>query len=312
MHILILKTWTGVNDALHRLQTNALFLGLQELGVKSSLVFLDGSPKDIEVPTHVVFSYKDREAALAAAEVKSQSKCSALCFFSDINDLSQFVKLSEFVDCFLAPTAMHRDVVQSAVVKPVLHLPEAYDPISLSNDGTEAETFITNRFCWFGFPESFAKSMKYLLPKAFEISSFDKSRFCILTSKDNLLYEGIEHRAFDASTFHWRTRDINYSVLSHFCYDQMLNTLIKSPNKMITSIVRGILPYASSTPAYVQVAKQYGLENLLFRSPHELAAKLRTADFDRESSKIGLPQIRSELMKAFSPRSIAKRMLDSL
>jgi hypothetical protein len=92
----------------------------------------------------------------------------------------------------------------------------------------------------------------------------------------------------------------------------MLNTLIKSPNKMITSIVRGILPYASSTPAYTQIAKQYGLEKLLFRSPHELAVKLRNADFERESRQIGLPQIRSELMRAFSPKSIAKQMLDAL
>jgi len=53
------------------------------------------------------------------------------CFLSDLPDLSYFIQLSEVVDCFLAPTELHRDVVQSAVLKPMAHVPESVDPIAL-------------------------------------------------------------------------------------------------------------------------------------------------------------------------------------
>ena len=312
MHILVLKSTTDANDVLHRLQTNALFRGLQQLRINTSLTFLDGTPKEITAPSHIVFGYRDREAALASAKIKSEYRCKILCFISDVYDMSQFIKLSEFVDIFLAPTPLHRDVVQAAVNKRVVYIPEAYDPIALPAGGIEDKLDMTNRICWFGFPESFSKSMKYLLSPAFDMSSFDKKRFCILTSANNNLCEGVEHRVFHANSFYSDTTDMNYSLLSHFCYDQALNTFIKSPNKMITSIVRGLVPYVSATPSYSHVAKKYGMETLLYRSPKELAGKLQSADFIRDSERIGISQIRAELINSLSPLSIAKLVLNIL
>lgn len=312
MHILVLKTLTDDNDVLHRLQTRALHEGLQNLGVSSSIIYLDGKPKDIPPPTHVFFSYRDKEAAFASRHIKTRTGCKVLCFFSDIGDLSHFVGLSEFVDCFLAPTPLHRDIVQSATVRRVVYIPETYDPIALPRGGNEKVSKVTNRACWFGFPESFEKSMRFLLPKAFDLADFDKGRFCIITAKDAIFQEGVEHRTFDAKSFYDQTADLNYAILSHFCYDQMLNTYIKSPNKMITAIVRGMVPYVSFTPSYVQIARQFNLEGLLFRSPTELATRIRDANFQRDNEKYKISTVRAELMKSLSPENLARRVLSCL
>jgi len=53
VHILILKSVGNRNEALHRMQTHALFRGLGELGIASSLVLLDDKAADIPPSTHV-------------------------------------------------------------------------------------------------------------------------------------------------------------------------------------------------------------------------------------------------------------------
>ncbi len=312
MHIVILKGEDNSERALQRLQLNPLHRGLGEIGVKSTMVLLDGMRREIEPPSHVVFNYRDKTAFLAAAEARKTFGCKLLCFTSDIYDLSYFIKLAEHVDVFLAPTPLHRDIVQSAITKRVENIPEAVDPIALPAEGEERPIEGSDRLLWFGFPESFDISMRYLLPQAFALSGLDKRRFGIMTATGATLMSGVEHIPFRADQFYRLAGHFSHSLLSHFCFDQKLNTFIKSPNKLVTSIVRGLVPLASATPSYSDVARQYGFEGLTFRSPAELADRLRTADYLRDMERYGLRDVREDLIRTLSPASIARRVLNVL
>lgn len=312
MHFVILRSDANYEKAMHRLQTTPLCAGLEALGVKATMVFLSEPRRDIAAPSHVVFNYRDAQAFAAALEAKKRFGCKVLCFFSDLYDLSVFVKLADAVDLFLAPTALHRDIVQAAIIKPVVHVPEAVDPIALPAGEPVLEVERAGRLVWFGFPESFPITTRFLLPPAFELAAFDRSRFGIITAQGVRLMEGVQHITFGARTFYRSAQPFSYALLSHFCYDQMLNTFIKSPNRMVTSVVRGLVPLVSATPSYRALAGEYGLESLMFRGPGDLASLLRGIDYDRDVQRLGLAQVRTELLTALSPVAIAQRLLNAL
>ena len=312
MHIVILKGEDNSERALQRLQLNPLHAGLGEIGVRSTMVVLDGTRRDIAPPTHVVFNYRDKNAFLASVEAKKSFGCKLICFTSDIYDLSYFMSLAEQVDLFLAPTPLHRDIVQSAIARPVVHIPEAVDPIALPGSGPEQKVDAGGPVLWFGFPESFEISTRYLLPQAFALSGFDRQRFAIMTAAGATLMNGIAHVPFRSGDFYRLSAAYSHSLLSHFCYDQKLNTFIKSPNKLITSIVRGLVPLASATPSYSAIASQYGLQGLTFRGPAELAALLRNVDYPRDVERYGLRDVRADLLKTLSPAAIARHVLNVL
>lgn len=310
VHFVLLKIDDNYERALYRIQIDALLEGLKVLDVPATKVLLSAGPFAVEAPSHVVFNYRDKDAFAAAGRLKRTHGCKVLCFASDVYDLSHFVALAEAVDLFLAPTPLHCDLIQSAVTTPVAYVPESVDPIALPGRGSVAETAAGDRLLWFGFPESFPISTRFLLPRAFVASSFDPGRFCILTTRGAQLAPGIEHRPFSAAGFHGLTGDCSHSLLSHFCYDQKLNTYIKSPNKMITSIVRGLVPLASATPAYLDLARRFGLEALTYTNPGGLAALLSSLDRARDAARFRLNDVRTELLRMYSPENVARKVLE--
>ena len=193
-----------------------------------------------------------------------------------------------------------------------MYVPEAVDPICLPPKGGEQAVSTSNRVAWFGYPESFAKSMNFILPKAIELSGFDRKRFCIITSKGQHLMDGVEHQAFHAEKFYSMSSNFSYSLLSHFAHDLHFNTYIKSPNKLISTLVRGAVPLVSNTPAYASIANRFDLEGLLYRSPTELSSLLKDTDFVRDRSRYRLEEVRQELMKEFSAAAMAIRVLNLL
>ncbi len=58
-----------------------------------------------------------------------------------------------------------------------------------------------------------------------------------------------------------------YMILNHF-HDE--NSIYKSNNKMVLSLMTGFVPIASSTPEYEKLAKVLGLEQFLFNDPTEI------------------------------------------
>ncbi|WP_421694116.1 hypothetical protein [Aestuariivirga sp.] len=310
MHVVFVKSSDNPRDVLQRLHSTPLYVGLRELGVSTGMAVLDSATVDIAPPSHAVIHYNDRRAIAAAFELRKSHPVKILCLCADVYELAPYRWLAESVDLFLAPTPLHRQVIQSAVMKPVAVLPEAIDPIALPGQGTAVPVACNNRLCWFGYPESFGKSMGYLLPDAFARSSFDVKLFTIITDTQEPLWQGAVHKPFTETGFYRDAADCGYALLSHFAYDLQLNSFIKSPNKLLTALVRGMVPLASATPSYWNIARNYGLEPLLFDGPLTLSRLLKTLDCARDRARFGLEGIGQDLREKHSNTATARRFLD--
>lgn len=310
LHVMFIRRALLPDEALQRLHSTPLRAGLSAIGVRTSVLDLTAVPPQIPAASHLVVHHNDPPALRAAGRLRGRMGARVVCLASDVYGYDRYREIDAFADMFLAPTRLHCEVIRAAVSHPVELLPEGVDPIALPGDGPPRPVAAENRVCWFGYPESFEKSIRFLLPEALVRAGFEPARLAIITSPGRELLQGAAHLPFGAATFYAQTADYSHALLSHFAYDLHVNTLMKSANKMITALVRGMLPLASATPAYGEIAARYGLEALCFRSAAELAQRLRSLDHAGDAQRFGLSAIRDDLLKRHAPEAMARRFLE--
>jgi len=301
----------GTSNAVSRLQSDPLFAGLQAL--ESSRVqratSINGKVQ-ISRPSHIVIHYNDNQAVKVARVIKQSSGCKIICLCADIYRLDYYTHLAEFVDLFTVPTTAHREILESALWVPVAVLPEGIDPIALPPTGPLAQDVAqAGRICWFGYPESFQKSLIRIVDRAIEESGMPRDEIGLITDTRYQVCAGGRHLPFSPDRFYAMTSESTYALLSHFAFDLHVNTLIKSPNKLITSLVRGMTPIVSMTRNYLPFIDEFDLQDHAFRNGPELAKRLREA---RTEAGLGdkLVAIRQELLARFSPDALARRFLE--
>ena len=301
----------GTSNAVARLQSEPLFAGLQ--GLEPSRVQraipINGTVR-LRRPSHLVIHYNDDPAVKMARAIKHASGCKVICLSADIYGLDRYANLAEFVDLFTVPTIAHREILESALWVPVAVLPEGVDPIALPPAGALAQDVAqAGRICWFGYPESFQKSLIRIVDRAIQESGMSRGEIGLITDTRNQVCAGGRHLPFSPDSFYAMTSESTYALLSHFAYDLHVNTLIKSPNKLITSLVRGMTPIVSMTRNYLPFIEEFGLQNHAFRNGSELAKRLREA---RTEAGLGdnLVAIRQELLARFSPEALARHFLE--
>lgn len=296
-------------DALTRVQAQPLVLGLRELGHDVQQVKTGAEIKQFAIRPHdyVVLHYKDRWALELAIQVKRRFQSKVLCLCSDVDYIDIYKRIEPVVDIYFAPTDLHRAVIDSVVGKPVLEFTEGIDPIAYPPPGyalsAQASHTKKDRVLWFGYPESFEKSFKYLRP---HLDDGIRQRLVLLTKAGIELMPGVTHRAFDPSTFYAETADCGISILSHFSYNNLLNTYIKTPNKLITSLVRGMVPIFSDTPSYRKIAEEYEINFGIFKKPIDLYLQLNRKYAERSEIETMCSAIKAKITIDFSNQSIGK------
>jgi hypothetical protein len=310
---LLLRSY-GSDNVLARIQSDPLIAGLALHGKTTATTIYSASTDAIVVskPKWIIVHFDDTESILRARDIKKTTNCKIACLGSDIYKLDRYVGISEIVDVFLMPTELHRAVLQSAVWVNVFVLPEAVDPIAYPISGQQITVEKNNQLCWFGYPESFEKSMRYVLDKALVKSNKSKRNLTLITAANVNLVEGVKHLAFDEKTFYQSTANFSYALLSHFAFDCHLNSFIKSPNKLVTSLVRGMIPLTSNTPSYREIMRQYNLDEFMYGSGPELALLLGRIDHQQDTSKHNFASIASALKSQFSPKSNAATLLAAI
>jgi glycosyltransferase involved in cell wall biosynthesis len=307
---LLLRSY-GPANALARLQSDPLIDGLQQWQYRAVRIDLSpGKPVAVPRPKIVLVHHDDTEAIHKAHELRKRTRCRVFCLASDIYDLDRYRTIAQVADGFLVPSALHREVLAPAVGIDVQVLHEAVDPIALPSTGLPSAPSRNRDVLWFGYPESFTKSLDPLLARACERAGFETNRIHIITAPGQILLPGAVHHPFDHERFYVDSGHCSYALLSHFALDLHVNTLIKSPNKLITSLVRGLIPLASDTGNYRALMNEYGLGQFLFGNAAELAHLLRNLDPDRDRDAREWQAIATDLRHRFSPRAMAQRFLE--
>ena len=292
-----------------RIQSLPIMQGLNLLGRSTRRVVLNRLEKvEIRAPV-LLFHYHDDAAQLVVRRIKADRDAIAICFGSDVYRLDRYVAVSDFVDAFVVPTEMHRAVLCAAVDRQVHYVPEAVDPIALPVDDVVRDIGANGELVWFGYPESYEKSVGLLAAQLFRRRPDVPHRLTAICG--GALNSPLVKRTIDfrADHFYADTAAFSHALLSHFPYDLAVNTLIKSPNKLITSLVRGLVPITSATPAYTAIAETYGLQRQLFRTAAECEALLDAMDYQAQARELHLDDVRAAMLSDFSPLRVASRFL---
>lgn len=262
------------DDPLYRFYFDTLRAQLIYRGFSVKLVSPDedlSSHLSSNRPTIINFFYKDRDASQSIKRVAEKNFLS-LSFCSDIDSYADYADAYQVADIFVCPSEMHQQVLRSVFDLPIYCLREAIDPI-LEKMHPVNWNKKTVDLVWFGFSESYQKSMVAL--EAVIISALQNgsiNSFSVISgeSLEEQLPSEFTFIRYETNTFAESLGSFAFTILSHIPLDLHLNTFIKSPNKACSSIMSGMIPICSNTPNYQSLLKKSGLENYLFDSPEGL------------------------------------------
>jgi len=267
------------DDPLHRFYFDTLCAQLIYRGFSVKLVSPDENLSDYiseNRPAFINFFYKDRDAIQSIKKIAERNFLS-LAFCSDIDSYDDYADADQVADVFVSPSEMHQQVLRYVFDLPNYCLREAIDPI-LEKIHSVNLNKKTVDLVWFGFPESYQKSMVAL--EAVIVSALQDgfiNSFSVISgdSLEGQLPPEFTFIRYETNTFAEKLRSFTFTILSHIPLDLNLNTFIKSPNKACSSIMSGMIPICSNTPNYYALLKKSGLENYLFDSPESLLNILR-------------------------------------
>lgn len=305
------------SDATVRLQSNALLRGLESIPGISARLVEPAQALEIEDGSCVLFHFYDLPAITALkASRNTERKFVAACFGSDIYEFSAYLPSYDVADLYLMPTPLHRKVLASQFYKPVYHLPEAIDPIAGADSGQRPSFPIkqTSRLLWFGYAESFNKGMASLIPVLkLHLPAGHITDFSLIVNepefKNQFNFRTIPYKK---NSFQKEASAFDYCILSHFSLDLALNSYIKSPNKLVTALMAGLIAIASDTPSYSALLREFGLDKFLFGSPEQLDYILRNLDPANDSQAIINSGIIETLWDRFSATQLANDLLSIL
>ena len=200
----------------------------------------------------------------------------------DLYSILEIIELDKIFCGFIVPTENHASILKLIVEKPVFIIGESADPLFKNY---QKSFFTEKKLCWFGYNESFNKSMiGYSKIIENELKSGHIKDFTIISNTLNKMrvFPGFNFVKYSDETVSAELGKRNYCILSHSPIDLHINTIIKSPNKLISAINSGLLPICSATPSYTLLMKKIGLGNYVFETPSELSRIIQNLNPDTD------------------------------
>jgi len=224
----------------------------------------------------------------------------------DIYSVEDIVKNDLNYNGYIVPSDESRHILSFLTNKPIFKIEESADPLFTDtfykiNDDTEIKC------CWFGFPESFNKSMTLFVNCIKDaIDSGSILSFTLITRPGQDLNSDnrFSIKNFDIGKINNILSEFGYCILSHAPLDLQLNTMIKSPNKLYSAVHSGLIPICSKTPAYERVMRKIGFSDYLFTSPESLKIILDKLKNNVDYDKMRLIKARSILINIYEEINI--------
>lgn len=188
----------------------------------------------------------------------------------------EYLKLWEnYVDVFLVPTPEMRDFVNIFTKKSVNILIDPIDFGLTDSRVLEVKPSSPLKVVWFGYPESYTKSMEMYAEILSQLHQQHEIEFHIISKNTTYgEFEGGVMHDYRPDTFLDLLCQFDVALLSHFPFDFSISTQWKSENKAVLAINRGLPVVASRTPAYTRLLEACGLDEFLFSTADELVEAL--------------------------------------
>lgn len=192
--------------------------------------------------------------------------------FCDLEYPEKIIERDFFYSGYIVPTKYLKKIAKMFVTKEVFILDELVDPIYWSNKAdSKNDRYEKMDFCWFGYDQSYNKSMciyENTIKEALKSGLVRK--FSVISSNNIYKSEEFEYINYSDRCIKNYLENFGYCILSHMPLDLHLNTLNKSPNKLISAISCGVFPVCSNTPSYAELMNYLGLGEYLFNNKNDL------------------------------------------
>lgn len=280
----------GYREATVRLHSEPLRRALRDIKESPVRTVSSGSSIESNENSWIIYHYDDIDSfEFLIQNYKNINSKGIICLACDIYKYEHYYKHLEICSFFLCPTEQHTKAMSSRFYTPAYTLGEGIDPISLADIEDNAAN-VEKSFCWFGYPESFSKSMSSILPVIdYHIDIGTISNFEIISRSGSINNFGYKVFDFDEHVFRRRMNDYSYTILSHFALDLHANSMIKTSNKAVTAIFTNTVPIVSDTISYRKLYENIGLERFIFSS---------AMDLDRILMKLNPEQDLAEIINA--------------
>jgi SAM-dependent methyltransferase len=180
-----------------------------------------------------------------------------------------------FVDVFLVATQELASQIRSLTGKDARVLEDPID-FGFLNSVRNPKNPRTTAVLWFGYPESYSKSMGVYEPTLHSLAASGEINYTIVTdSKRFGDPSGNNILQYDHDTFPEMLKEFDICVTSHTPLDFSMSTFWKSENKAVLAINRGLAVVASRTPAHQRLFTECGLQDFLFDNAQELTNAIR-------------------------------------
>ncbi len=219
-------------------------------------------------------------------------------------------KWSEFVDIFLVPTPEMQKFIQIYTHKKVEVLIDPIDFGLMASEKKRSDITRGMRVVWFGYPESYGKSMSLFEGRLIEMHRTGEIQFHIISKNDSYGESptGFMHE-YTPETFPGLISHFDVCVLSHMPFDFSISTQWKSENKAVLAINRGLPVIASNTPAYQRLLKACNQEEFLFSTKDELSTGLRKLMDPQERARY-LDASQDIILKRYSAKRMSEDWLE--
>ncbi len=304
----------GPDDAVHRMKSQPLRHLLPHLAfVRPALWGRDagkGAP-DVRPAAGVILRIEPSASHVDRVLPWLRGRCESAVIMMHLPDFSPahrslLRKLDEVVDLYMVPTPEMRTVVSAFTER---HVEVLIDPIDFGLETSRRHPVRPSsgplRVMWFGYPDSFRKSMSGYLPALEALCLSGEIEFHVVTRRPAYGAKSFYtvHR-YDPTTFIDDARRFDVCLLSHQSFDFSLATWSKSENKAVLAMTLGLPVAASRTPAYRRLLAGCGLSDFLFSSRAELAAVLRRLA-DRPTRVDYLRKCQAPVLQAYGVRRMA-------
>jgi len=215
-------------------------------------------------------------------------------------------KWSEFVDIFLVPTPEMRDFIQIFTSRKVQVLIDPIDFGLIKSEKVRSQRSDRIKVVWFGYPESYTKSMRLFEGTLAEMHQSGEIEFHLISKNDTYGEgrSGFIHE-YDPETFLDLLSNFDVCVLSHLPFDFSISTQWKSENKAVLAINRGLPVVASKTPSYSRLLSRCGVEKFSFSTAEELTSSIRLLKSADERAKY-LVACQDIILRQFSIKKMSK------
>ncbi|MFN7308043.1 MAG: glycosyltransferase [Alphaproteobacteria bacterium] len=248
------------------------------------------------------------DQALEAALLRRAPQSVMMLLLPDLYNIT-VARLQEYasvVDVFLVATQELASQVRAFTARDTRVLEDPID-FGFLTSARQLTTSRTPRVIWYGYAESYRKSMATYEPRLVSLHEAGKIEYTIVTNREKFGEAPFKNiLSYDHGDFPKILQTFDICVSSHTPLDFSMSTFWKSENKAVLAINRGVPVVASRTPAHERLLAACGLEDFLFDNVFDLEKAIQRLSDPAERARY-LDKAQEFVLERYAITMIARK-----